>query len=55
MDQRTRLGPILTNGVGVIMLVTFAFNVVCYGSVWFKLKQVNANASYRDGLSSKYA
>ena len=40
MDHRTKAGEVLTNVVGIVMLVTFVFNVACYSAVWVKIKQV---------------
>ena len=38
--MREPAGPILNNVVAGVMILTFSFNLVCYGAVYLKIRQV---------------
>ena len=38
--MREPAGPILNNVVAGVMILTFVFNLSCYGAVYFKIRQV---------------
>ena len=40
IDNSKPAGPILENVVAAVMIMTFVFNLICYGAVYFKIRQV---------------